>query len=58
MKGWEHLNRRGLMWKYREPSPEDYDSDEEYQDALDAYDAAESLYEDKCMERYYEEKYG
>lgn len=41
------------MWKYREPSPEDYDSNEEYQDAMDAYDAAESLYE----ERYYEEKY-
>ena len=45
------------MWKYREPSPEDYDSDEEYQDAIDVYDAAESLYEDKCIERYYEGKY-
>ena len=45
------------MWKYREPSPEDYDSDEEYQDAMDAYNAAESLYEDKCIERYYEGKY-
>lgn len=46
------------MWRYRMPSPEDYDSDEEYQDALDAYDAAESFYVDECMERYYEEKYG
>ena len=44
------------MWKYREPSPEDYDSDEEYQDAMDAYDAAKFLYEDKCIERYYEGK--
>ena len=45
------------MWRYRMPSPEDYDSDEEYQDALDAYDAAESFYEDKCIERKYEGKY-
>ena len=45
------------MWRYRMPSPEDYDSDEEYQDALDAYDAAESFYVDESIERYYEEKY-
>ena len=44
-----------MMWKYREPSPEDYDSFKEYQDAMDAYDAAESLYEEKCIERYYGE---
>ena len=45
-----------MMWKYREPSPEDFDSFKEYQDAMDAYDAAESLYENKCIERYYEGK--
>ena len=40
------------MWKYREPSREEYDSEEEYQDALDAYDSAESIYEEECLERY------
>lgn len=40
------------MWKYREPSPEDYDTEEEYQDALQAYENAEFQYEEECLERY------
>ena len=40
------------------PSREDYDSLEEFEEALDAYDVAESAYEDECVESYYEEIYG
>lgn len=32
------------MWRYREPSPGDYDSDEEYQEALAAYEYALDCY--------------
>ena len=39
------------------PILDDYDSLEEYEEALEAYDAAESAYEDECVESYYEEIY-
>lgn len=43
-----------MSWKYREPRRSDFDSDEEYQEELDAYYAAEDDYADECMERYHE----
>ena len=39
-------------------SREDYDSPEEFEEAVEAYDVAESAYEDECVESYYEEIYG
>ena len=42
------------MWKYRVPSPGDYDSDEEYQDALAAYEYAESQYIDEYIEMHHQ----
>lgn len=36
------------MWKYREPSPEDYETEEEYEEALAAYEYA--------MEQYLEDR--
>jgi len=45
------------MWRYRRPIQSDYSTDEDYEDAVVAYDAAESQYEDECRERYYEQKY-
>ena len=39
------------MWKYRAPRPEDYSSDEEYQEALAAYDYAEFCYIDERESR-------
>jgi len=42
--------------KYRAPKPEDYDSEEEYLEALDIYEAALYWEEERAMEKYYEEK--
>lgn len=47
------------MWKYREPSPEDYDTEEEYLEAMEEYESAEDQYaddhyEEECLERYFE----
>ena len=39
------------MWKHREPSPEDYGSDEEYSAALEAYHIALDNYIDDYIER-------
>lgn len=39
------------MWKHREPSPEDYSSDEEYRAALEAYNIALDNYVDDYIER-------
>ena len=39
------------MWKYREPRPEDYDTDEEYQEALAAYESALYDYCEEYLER-------
>ena len=43
--------------KYKCPDPDDYLTDEEYQDAMDAYENALYLAEEAAMEKYYEEKY-
>lgn len=32
------------MWKYKEPVIDDYDDEDEYEEALNAYDYAEYLY--------------
>lgn len=40
------------MKKFREPNPRDYDSIEEYQEALDAYYDAQDSY----AEAYYESR--
>ena len=45
------------MWRYRMPSPDKYDSEEEYNEALATYEDALSRYEDEAIERYYEQKY-
>ena len=43
------------MWKYREPHPEDYESEEDYEEALAAYDRALENYEDDYVDRRREE---
>lgn len=47
-----------MAWKYRYPLPEEYDTYEDYEEAYKLYEWAESQYVDKCVENYYEEKYG
>ena len=32
------------MWKYREPDIDDYDNDDDYQEAMAAFDNAEYYY--------------
>ena len=44
------------MSNYKPPRREDFDTDEEYQEFLAAYEAAVSLAEDMEMERYYEKQ--
>ena len=39
-----------MSWKYREPQREDYDSDEEYEEAYNAYDDALADYIEYCQE--------
>lgn len=46
-----------MSWRYTEPKRRDYDTQEEYEDALMAYESALSFYEDVCKERYYEVGY-
>lgn len=46
-----------MSWNYRYPRAEDYDTEEEYEEACEAYERAEDDYADECIERYYEEKY-
>lgn len=43
------------MWKYTEPSRDDYDTDEEYQRALEAYEQALDVYVDDYIDRRREE---
>lgn len=42
--------------KLKCPMPEDFDSDEEYLEALDAYETALYWQEEAEMEKYYETK--
>ena len=39
------------------PSPDKYDSEEDYNEALANYEDALSRYEDEAIERYYEQKF-
>ena len=39
------------MWKYREPRPEDYDTQEEYEEVLAAYESALYDYCEEYLER-------
>ena len=39
------------MWKYREPQRCDFDTEEEYEEALSYYDNALDMYCDECYER-------
>ena len=39
--------------RYQEPILDDFSCEEDYEDALDAYDHAESLAELQAEERYY-----
>lgn len=41
---------RDMSHKFREPLPEEYDSDEDYQEALSMYEWAESEYVDDYVE--------
>lgn len=39
--------------RFSRPAPADYDSDEEYQEAMDAYERAEDQALEEAKERYY-----
>lgn len=44
------------FYKYREPNPRDYDSEEDYQEALDEYYAAMDYHAECYLERKMEER--
>ena len=46
-----------MFRQFTAPRPDQYSTDEEYQEALDAYDAEMALQEEYARERYYERKY-
>jgi len=41
-----------MMWKYREPSPDDFESRDEYEKSMEAYAAAEYLYMEDCHDNH------
>lgn len=45
-----------MTWRYREPLPSDFDTEDEYEKALTAYDNALDNYIDQRMEEYYENR--
>ena len=45
-----------MSWNFREPEREDFDTQEEYQEALDAYYASEDAYVDAYVERCQENR--
>jgi hypothetical protein len=45
------------MSNYKPPKREDFDSEEEYKEFLEAYEAAVFLSEEMEIERYYESKH-
>lgn len=47
-----------MFRQFKEPRQADYDTEEEYQEALDAYDAECLRREEYYKELYYERKYG
>lgn len=40
-----------MSWKYREPQRSDYDSEEDYSAAMDAYETMADLYAEEYLER-------
>lgn len=44
--------------RVREPRMDDYETEEEYMDAMDAYESAEADAIEDAREAYLEEKYG
>ena len=40
-----------MSWNYKYPSPRDYDSEEEYEEACAAYETAEDNYIEDYLER-------
>jgi hypothetical protein len=46
-----------MFRQFREPREQDYDTTEEYLEAMDAYEREMSLREDYAKEQYYERKY-
>ena len=40
-----------MSWRYREPIRSDFDSDEDYYAAQDAYHFMADLYAEECLER-------
>ena len=46
-----------MTWKHKYPSPDEYDTLEDYEEACNLYEWAESQYIDEYVEHYYEEKY-
>lgn len=40
-----------MSWNYRRPMPDQFDSEEEYEEAVSSYDNAEAMYIDACLER-------
>ena len=45
------------MWRYRIPLREDFSTEEEYNEALAWYESAMDMYEEECIEAYFESKY-
>lgn len=46
-----------MSWRFSSPRREDFDTDEEYEVALENYDAAEDLYMEAYLEDYFDRKY-
>lgn len=40
-----------MIWRYSAPQRCDFDSDEDYEDALIYYESAADMYAEECMER-------
>ena len=47
----------GMSWNYRQPKRSDFDTLEEYESALAAYERAEDDYVDQYVEEYLISKY-
>ena len=46
-----------MSWNYKYPSPGHYDSEEEYEEACEAYEYAEDNYIEDYLERVREKRY-
>lgn len=47
-----------MFRQFHQPRPEDFTTEEEYNEALDAYDCECARREEYYREQYYERKYG